>query len=60
MMFDVELAVLVVRSSDRLPGEGWWANRANYRGERTGEQAEKYVRRQQRKAFKRWRTVKTR
>jgi len=52
-----ELAVLVVRTSDRLPGDGWWASRTSYRGERTGEQAEKYVRRHQRKAYKYWRTV---
>ena len=49
-----ELAVLVVRGSDRLPGDGWWAGRTSYRGEWTGEQAEKYVRRLQRKAFKYW------
>ena len=49
-----ELAVLVVRGSDRMPGDGWWAGRTNYRGEWTGEQAEKYVRRLQRKAFKYW------
>ncbi len=49
-----ELAVLVVRASDRLPGSGWWASRKSYRGEWTGGQAEKYVRRLQRKAFKYW------
>ncbi len=49
-----ELAVLVVRGSDRLPGDGWWASRTRYRGDRTGEKAEKYVRRLQQKAFKYW------
>ena len=48
------LAVLVVRGRDRLPGDGWWSGRATYRGEWTGEQAEKYVRRLQCKAFKYW------
>ena len=50
-----ELAVLVVRGSDRLPGDGWWAGRRNYRGEWTGERATKYVKRLQRKAFQYWR-----
>ena len=49
-----ELAVLVVRGSDRLPGDGWWACRKNYRGDWKGEKAEKYVRRLQQKAFKYW------
>ena len=48
------LAVLVVRASDRLPGDGWWACRTSYRGEWTGEQARKYVHRKQRAAFKFW------
>ncbi len=49
-----ELAVLVVRGSDRLPGDGWWAGRTSYRGDWAGEKAEKYVRRLQQKAFKYW------
>ena len=52
-----ELAVLVVRSSDRLPGDGWWTGRKSYHGEWTGEQAEKYVRRLQKKAFDFWAEV---
>jgi hypothetical protein len=44
-----ELAVLVVRGSDRLPGDGWWAGRTSYRGDWTGEKAAKYVRRLQQK-----------
>ncbi len=51
-----ELAVLLVRGSDRLPGDGWWAGRTKFPGEWTGEEAEKYVRRLQRKAFKYWRS----
>lgn len=51
-----ELAVLLVRGSDRLPGDGWWAGRINYHGEWTGKEAAKYVKRLQRKAFKYWRT----
>jgi len=49
-----ELAVLVVRGSDRLPGDGWWMGRTSYQGYWTGEQAEKYIRRLQKKAFKYW------
>ena len=49
-----ELAVLVVKASDRLPGSGWWASRKSYRGEWTGEQAARYVRRLQQNAFKYW------
>ena len=49
-----ELAVLVVRGSDRLPGDGWWAGRTSYGGDWTGEKAAKYVRRLQHKAFKYW------
>jgi hypothetical protein len=30
-----ELAVLVVRESDRLPGQGWWTGRRDYQGEWT-------------------------
>lgn len=49
-----ELAVLVVRSSDGLPGDGWWAGRTRYRGDWTGPQAEQYVQAGQKKAFKFW------
>ena len=50
-----ELAVLVVRGSDRLPGDGWWTGRTRYRGEWTGQEAAKYVRRLQNRAYKYWR-----
>ena len=49
-----ELAVLVVRSSDRLPGDGWWASRNRYRGEWTGVHAERYVSAKQKEAFHYW------
>jgi hypothetical protein len=50
-----ELAVLLVRGRDRLPGDGWWVGRKHYRGEWSGDRAERYVRGLQRKAFKYWR-----
>ncbi|MDQ7249822.1 hypothetical protein [Dongia sedimenti] len=52
-----ELAVLVVRQSDRLPGDGWWvscAERLGYHGLWTGPDAVKFIRRQQKKAFDYW------
>ncbi|GAB2178472.1 hypothetical protein [Dongia sp. agr-C8] len=52
-----ELAVLVVRQSDRLPGDGWWvscAARLGYEGLWTGPEAVKFIRRQQKKAFDYW------
>ncbi len=54
-----ELAVLVVRESDRLPGQGWWGGaRAfvlGYDGPWTGPQAMTLVREQQQIAFDYWR-----
>ena len=52
-----ELAVLVVRQSDRLPGDGWWvscAERLGYEGLWTGPEAVKFIRRQQKLAFDHW------
>lgn len=53
-----ELAVLVVRESDGLPGQGWWGGpRAfvlGYDGPWTGPQAMKLIREQQRLAFDYW------
>ena len=53
-----ELAVLVVRESDRLPGQGWWGGaRAfvlGYDGPWTGPQAMKLVREQQQIVFDYW------
>ncbi len=52
------LAVLVVRQSDGLPGQGWWidtATPAGYTGPWTGPQATAYVRVHQQAAFAYWR-----
>lgn len=52
-----ELAVLVVRESDRLPGQGWWtsvAERHGYTGEWEGREAAKLVRQLQQQAFDYW------
>jgi hypothetical protein len=54
-----ELAVLVVRQSDGLPGQGWWIARAEvngYRGLWEGPQAKRLVAKLQRQAFDYWRT----
>jgi hypothetical protein len=51
------LAVLVVRESDRLPGQGWWTGAAEaygYKGEWTGPEAAKLVRRLQTELFDYW------
>jgi len=53
-----ELAVLVVRESDRLPGQGWWVGAAaarRYEGGWTGPEAETFVRELQQRAFDFWR-----
>lgn len=50
-----ELAVLVVRESDGLPGQGWWTGRHDYKGEWTGQQAREFVHRLQRAAYAYWR-----
>jgi hypothetical protein len=52
-----ELAVLVVRQSDGLPGQGWWISGAivhGYDGLWTGPEALKLIKRLQRRAFKYW------
>jgi hypothetical protein len=53
-----ELAVLVVRQSDGLPGQGWWvagvAMLHGYDGLWTGPEALKFVRGLQRQAFDYW------
>lgn len=51
------LAVLVVRESDRLPGQGWWvgADAAHgYKGPWTGPEAEAFVRTLQQSVFAYW------
>ena len=52
-----ELAVLVVRQSDGLPGQGWWvggARKHGYTGEWEGPKAAKLIRKLQRQAFEFW------
>ena len=52
-----ELAVLVVRQSDGLPGQGWWiggAKKHGYGGQWEGPQAAKLIRKIQRRTFEHW------
>ncbi len=52
-----ELAVLVVRQSDRLPGQGWWvegARKHGYTGLWEGPQAAKLIERLHAQAFEHW------
>ena len=54
-----ELAVLVVRQSDGLPGQGWWvaggAEKHGHKGSWEGPAAKKLVKKLQRAAFDYWR-----
>lgn len=52
-----ELAVLVVRQSDRLPGQGWWiggAPKHEYAGLWEGPKAARLIRKLHQKAFEFW------
>ena len=52
-----ELAVLVVRQSDGLPGQGWWvggAKKHGFTGQWEGPTAAKLIRKLQRRAFEFW------
>jgi hypothetical protein len=53
-----ELAVLVVRQSDGLPGQGWWigssARNRGYRGPWEGPQAARFIRAVQAETFAWW------
>lgn len=52
-----EFAVLVVRQSDGLPGQGWWTGsweRHRFTGEWTGAEARALVARLQARAFAYW------
>ena len=49
-----ELAVLVVRQSDGLPGQGWWVG-SGFEGLWTGPKAAAHVRKLQKRAFAYWR-----
>ncbi len=56
-----EIAVLVVREADRLPGQGWWVGKVReleYDGLWTGAEASAFVRRHQKIAFDYWRVKK--
>ena len=54
------LAVLVVRESDGLPGQGWWAGwraaEVGWTSDWTGPAARAFVAEEQRAAFQYWRT----
>ena len=53
-----ELAVLVVRQSDGLPGQGWWiggAKKHGYTGMWEGPKAAKLIRKLHAQAFEHWR-----
>jgi hypothetical protein len=53
-----ELALLVVRQSDGLPGQGWWIEGARahgYDGLWEGAKAQKFIRRLQAQTFDYWR-----
>ncbi len=49
-----ELAVLVVREGDQLPGQGWWVGRTDYQGEWIGPRAAAFIATIQSKAFSYW------
>jgi hypothetical protein len=49
-----ELAALVVREGDGLPGQGWWVGRTDYEGEWTGSAARHFLDGIQAKAFAYW------
>ncbi len=53
-----ELAVLVVRQSDGLPGQGWWVagggSAHNFAGSWEGPQALSFIRALQQRAFDYW------
>lgn len=49
-----ELAALVVRESDRLPGQGWWIGRADYQGAWNGAEAHAYLDKIQQRTFRHW------
>lgn len=51
------LAVLVVRQSDGLPGQGWWiacARKLGYDGLWEGPEAQKFIAATQQKVFRFW------
>jgi hypothetical protein len=55
-----ELAVLVVRASDGLPGAGWWSDAARHAGLSEDANGAAFVHSLQEKAFAYWRKKKRR
>ena len=53
-----EMAVLVVRQSDGLPGQGWWTGREDYGGPWQGAEARTYVLAHQHRCFAQWAKTK--
>ena len=52
-----ELAVLVVRQSDGLPGQGWWiegARQHGYAGPWEGPRASRFIKKLQQRTFDYW------
>ncbi len=49
-----ELACLVVREDDNLPGHGWWLGRHDFVGEFESHAARKYLKDMQQLAFDYW------
>ncbi|WP_246611110.1 ribose-phosphate pyrophosphokinase [Aquisediminimonas profunda] len=49
-----ELAALVVREGDGLPGQGWWVGRRDYAGAWTGPEARAFLSQVQDKTFSFW------
>lgn len=50
-----ELAVLVVRESDGLPGQGWWIGRTDFAGRAASPEGHAHIARLQERAFDFWR-----
>ena len=55
-----ELAVLVVRQSDGIPGQGWWTSGGGrnhgYQGPWEGPEAERFIKKVQGKTFAYWKS----
>lgn len=49
-----ELAALVVREGDNIPGQGWWLGRYDFVGEFESHAARKYLKDIQQRAFDYW------
>lgn len=49
-----ELACLVVREGDNLPGQGWWIGRHDFVGDWESHAARRYLKEVQQKAFDYW------